>query len=212
MLNAFKGLGLVAQLVITAVLMGGIIAGGFYLFPDIQAQNQEIQKRQQKLTGLEAEIQKGRNLEQRLPELEREIANKEAQLNELKTIIPPLRSDSDLIQKFEQLAKRSRLDIVKIQPQNLRRKEFYDEYPLVLDLRGTYHDLGKFFARMAGLPRIFNVSGVKVRQQLRPTSSISANFTAVTFIYREDAGPAPGAKAKAKKPPPKKKTEDSGLE
>ena len=80
----------------------------------------------------------------------------------------------------------------KITPGRIQKKEFYDEYPITLDVEANYHDLGLFFDRLAQLPRIFNVNAVAMKQNLTASTTISANFRAVTFIYREDAPPAPG--------------------
>ena len=110
----------------------------------------------------------------------------EAQLEQLKTIMPPTRGDAEMVRKFQELAGRSRLDINKISPGRPAKKEFFDEYPITLDVRANYHDLGLFFDRLAQLPRIFNVTAVSMKQNLTSSSSIRVNFRAVTFIYREN--------------------------
>jgi type IV pilus assembly protein PilO len=206
MLAAFKKLNFAAQVVLSVVLAAAIGFIGYQFWPNIAEQKVRIGKQQQKLQALQAEIVKGQNLEKKLPELEREIAQLEAQLEELKAIIPPVRDDSKLLSQFESIAKRSRLDINKMAPQRTRRKEFYDEYPISVDVVGNYHDLAKFFDRMANLPRIFNVQGVKMRAtKVQADSSVAANFTAVTFIYREDSDqPQPPAATKGKKKGKKK--------
>jgi Tfp pilus assembly protein PilO len=92
------------------------------------------------------------------------------------------------------------LGIVQITPNRPRKKDFYDEYPLAIDVQANYHDLGKFFDRMANLPRIFNVGNLSIKQARATGSaySVEASFTAVTFIYREEppAAPAPPAPKK----------------
>jgi Tfp pilus assembly protein PilO len=199
----FKALGLPVQATITVVLMVVIFLVGYYKFPGVQAKNEQIKSEQAKLDELTAEIQKGVNLEKKLPELEREIANLEGQLEQLKTIMPPARIDSEIVAKLESLAKRSRLAIKQLSPQRPRKKDFYDEYPISIDVSANYHDLAKFFDRMAHLPRIFNVSGVSLRAYRGQSTttvpySMDASFTAVTFIYREEPPPPPPAP----KPPP----------
>ena len=203
-MEKFKTLQLPVQLVITVVVMLVILGVGYKYFPAIAAKNEEIKTQRAKLDELNAEIAKGINLEKKLPELEREIANLEAQLEELKTIMPPARVDSEIVSKLESVAKRSRLAIRSLVPQRPRRKDFYDEYPIAIDVSANYHDLAKFFDRVAHLPRIFNISGVTLRQYKLVSApgatapfSIDASFTAVTFIYREDepaAAAAPGKK------------------
>jgi Tfp pilus assembly protein PilO len=186
-MDALKNLGFKGQMGVMLVLMAVIGFGGYKFWPNIEQQKQTITRKQKKLDELNAEITKGLNLEKKLPELEREIANLEAQLEQLKAIMPPDQIDSEIVRKFEELAGRSRLSINKISPGRRQKKEFYDEYPISLDVEANYHDLGLFFARLAQLPRIFNVNAVSMKQRLSASTSISANFRAVTFIYREDA-------------------------
>jgi type IV pilus assembly protein PilO len=196
-MNAFKALPFWAQVLVTVLLMGGLGFGGYsFLISDKIA---EVKKKEKKLNELNIEVQKGLNLEKKLPELQREIASLEEQLNQLKTILPPVRRDSELVQKIEQLAKRSRLTILSIVPQRLRQKEFYDEYPIQISVLANYHDLAKFFDRMSGLQRIFNVGGVKMTQRIQRSTTIAANFTAVTFIYVEGRQAPAAAKGKPKK-------------
>ena len=92
-------------------------------------------------------------------------------------------------------------------------KDFYREYPLNMDVRGNYHDLARFFDKMRTRPRIFNVSGLKMRaaksRSKRPDGqdhSITANFTALTFIYNEESDkPKPVVASLTKKKKKKKK-------
>lgn len=200
-MEKFKSLQLPVQLVITVIVMLVILGVGFKYFPNIAQKNEEIKSQRTKLDGLNAEIAKGINLEKKLPELEREIANLEAQLEELKTIMPPARVDSEIVSKLESVAKRSRLAIRQLLPGRTRKKDFYDEYPIAIDVSANYHDLAKFFDRVAHLPRIFNISGVTLKQYrlggapgVTAPYSIDASFSAVTFIYREDEPPPPPPK------------------
>lgn len=203
-MNAFKNLPLVGQLIVTALLMGILGFVGFSVFPNLQEMQKTIKTKQKKYDELKQEVDKGKVLEKKLPELKREIAALQEQLNQLKAIIPPQRYDSEIVNKFESLAKRSRLIINAINPRKTLRKDFYDEYPLEVDVLANYHDLATFFDRMAQMPRIFNVKGVKLTQNLGRSTTILAKFTAVTFIYREDSENAPAADATKGKKPAKK--------
>jgi type IV pilus assembly protein PilO len=186
------------QLGVTLAIMVVILWAGWTQYPGIGKQRVTIKEQQAKLDDLNAEIQKGVNLEKKLPELEREISNLEQQLEQLKTIMPPARIDSEIVAKLESLAKRSRLLIKQLSPGRPHKKDFYDEYPISIELSANYHDLAKFFDRMAQLPRIFNVSGVTLHRSAANTAgaasqySIDASFQAMTFIYRETP-PAPAA-------------------
>jgi type IV pilus assembly protein PilO len=215
----FKALQLPVQLLITVIVMGVIFGVGYKYFPNIAQKNEEIKNQRSKLDDLNTEIQKGVNLEKKLPELEREIATLEAQLEELKTIMPPQREDSEIVSKLESVAKRSRLAIRSLIPQRPRTKDFYDEYPINIEVSANYHDLAKFFDRVANLHRIFNIAGVTLRQYkgggggsataVAPFS-IDASFTAVTFIYREEVPAPPPVKKPAGPKPPAGNDNDMG--
>lgn len=196
----FKQLQFPVQLGITIAFMLVILGVSYKYY--IAPKNEEIKSQRAKLDELNAEIAKGVNLEKKLPELEREIANLEGQLEELKSIMPPQRIDSEIVSKLESVAKRSRLAIRTLAPQRTRAKDFYDEYPISIDVSANYHDLAKFFDRVAHLPRIFNITGVTLRQYRTggPNApySLDASFTAVTFIYREKAPAAPAGAPPAK--------------
>jgi type IV pilus assembly protein PilO len=76
------------------------------------------------------------------------------------------------------------------------------EWPIALELDGTYHNLAIFFDRVGKFTRIVNISGVNVKGKTRPepNSTITATCVATTFVLLEK----PTAAAKGK--PAKKST------
>ena len=68
-------------------------------------------------------------------------------------------------------------------------------------LRGTYHNLARFFDRMSRFSRIFNVDNLQITQARGGgQQTIQASFTAKTFVYQEsEPAPAPAAAGRAKK-------------
>jgi len=74
--------------------------------------------------------------------------------------------------------------------------EYYQEWPISVDVEGTYHNLGLFFDRVGRLSRLVNVGGLRIRNQAtpRPSNTIQVSCTATTFVYVEaPAAGAPGA-------------------
>ena len=69
---------------------------------------------------------------------------------------------------------------------------------VALQLDGTYHNLAMFFDRVSKFSRIINVSNISIRAKDKPepSSTISVDCIATTFVLLETAKPAaPGAKA-----------------
>jgi type IV pilus assembly protein PilO len=90
------------------------------------------------------------------------------------------------------------------QPQGQTQSaEYYQEWPINVDVEGTYHNLGLFFDRVGRLSRLVNVGNLKVKAQTqqRPSNTIAVSCVATTFVYVEappPGTPAPGAPAPAR--------------
>ena len=193
----FKDMPVWGQLTLVVVIAGLLFFGGYKYWPGIEATKEKISKEKRKLEKLQEEIKKGKILERKLPELQAKIEKLEKDLNDLKQIIPEFKDDSELLKRFKNLADRSRLELPQLKPGRLTKREFYKEYPFELSIKGSYHDLAKFFDRLSKQSRIFNVNNVKINSISRRSGvgySISASFVATTFIY-EEAVPKEGSSA-----------------
>jgi type IV pilus assembly protein PilO len=84
-------------------------------------------------------------------------------------------------------------------------KEFYQEWPITVEVDGTYHNLGMFFDRVGRLSRLVNVGSLKVKANAKQTSSntIGASCVATTFVYVEQPPGGPPGKPGARPVPPK---------
>lgn len=186
-----------AQFAVMIALAAVIFFIGWKYLPGIQNQLQTITQLEEKLSKLQEEVRKGRILAAKEPELRREIAELQLRLEELKAIIPPIRDDAQLVDRLKSLADRSRLQIDQAKFNKLRDQEFYKEYPISMDVQGTYHDLAIFFDRLSRESRIFNVSGLSIDANKGGRFSIKSSFRATTFVFKEDDEIGQGA---AKKP------------
>jgi type IV pilus assembly protein PilO len=218
--NAFTKLPLLGQLgvgVVSAVVIW--FAFDYMLYGDLVAAEQAKTK---ELGDLQADI---RNLEvtaNKLQEFQREVQLREAKLETLKRILPADKETPELMKKVQYLAAQSNLVIRRFTPGQTVNKEFpiegapppkpgqqpgqgtpneyYQEWPINVDVDGSYHNLGLFFDRVSRLSRLVNVGSVRIRNQgsPRPSNTISVSCVATTFVYVEPS-PAPAAAAGAAK-------------
>jgi type IV pilus assembly protein PilO len=174
-------------------LIVGLVLGGalytavhFYVFEDIRA---DISRRQDSIAKLEREIEKGRAAQRDLPKLEEEIRNDEVELDRLKQILPTRRETDRLIKKVRQLTEAGHFTLVRFTPQPFVEQDFYYEWPIAVNLQGTYHELGLLFDRLSRFSRIINVTELTILPSRVKGSdtSISATFTARTFIYKDES-------------------------
>ena len=150
--------------------------------------NEEIRVKRTELAGLQQEIQKGRAAERKLAQFREEIKRLELDLAKLLQILPSKRNTEDLIKRIETLTRQGDFTLKKFTPGEFASKDFYSEWPIDIQLEGTYHNLALFFDRMSRFSRIINVEEMRMSamNDALGGKSIAASFTAKTFIYTAD--------------------------
>jgi type IV pilus assembly protein PilO len=178
--------------------------GAFWHFYETPAAEANARVRQD-LQVVRAEVAKAAAIERRLPEFRAEVSELEARLDSLKPVLPEQKDVSDLLRRLQTLATQSNLEIRAFRPLAITQREVHAEWPIALELDGTYHDLGMFFDKVAKVPRIINVSDITIRgrQERGRTgpsgaATVSATCLATTFVLSE--APAAAARPAGKTP------------
>jgi type IV pilus assembly protein PilO len=158
-----------------------------------------IDQRQGELTSIRAEIQRGQANARRLPEIRKEIALLELQLQQLRERLPEERDVADLLRRVQGMATESNLTIRGFTPRAVAKKQMHMEWPIGLQLEGSYHDVGDFLERVSKFPRIINVGNIRIRsREGQPGSAtVAAECTATTFVLVETVAAAAPAAAGA---------------
>jgi type IV pilus assembly protein PilO len=168
----------------------------FYQFYAVPARA-EIAVRDERLSILRADINRGLATTRKLPEFRREVGDLEARLADLRTVLPEQKDVADLLRRIQSLATQSNLTIRSFKPEPMATRQLHAEWPIALEIDGTYHNLGYFFDRIGTFSRLINVSKVEIQAKERqePGSSISVRFVATTFVLLDAARPtsAPAA-------------------
>ena len=154
-------------------------------------QKADITDLEQKIYKLEREIEKGRQAKADLPRLEDDIREHELELDRLTRILPTRRETPALIKRLKQISELGYFKLIRFQPAAFVDKDYYFEWPIDVELDGTYHELGLFFDRLSRFSRIINVDELRVspvRSSTETSYTIHANFTQKTFIYKETKG------------------------
>jgi type IV pilus assembly protein PilO len=156
-----------------------------------------IDTRRGELSKLRTDIDRGLATARRLPEFRREVADLQGQLDLLRTVLPEQQDVGDLLDRVNAMATQSNLTIRGFTPQAPTKKALHAEYPIGLQLEGTYHDVGAFLERISKFPRIVNVANlrIKAREMQTARATVTADCTATTFVLLE-AKPATAAAPK----------------
>jgi Tfp pilus assembly protein PilO len=151
----------------------------------IQAMQETRERQVRDIEKLQGEIARAEAAQARLPQFRREVALLEVELQKLLVILPPRRDVPTLLRRFRTLAEQGDFALNTFAPSSEVEKDFYNEWPIRVELQGTYHNLAEFFDRMSRFSRIFNVDSLRIRQRPQAQHSITANFVAKTFVYKE---------------------------
>jgi len=192
-----KNLPWYGYIILAVVILG---AAFFFYFKPQRAELNRIKAERQ---NVEKEVQALQEKKQQLDKIEAELATLTQTLKELEVIIP-LRKETDVIlRRVQQMAFDSRLDLIRFTPRGEINREFYSEWPIPMEIRGSYHNLALFFDRLSKFARIFNVDIFTIKALGTQTDelTISSTFTAKTYIFLEEGPEAPPVA----KPQPKRR-------
>jgi type IV pilus assembly protein PilO len=177
--------------------VGGI--GAFIWYYEMPARA-EMAGRQSQLATLRADVAKGQATARQLPQFQAEVDDLENRLASLRAVLPDEKDAADLLRRMQTVATQSNLTIMSFKPAPTVTKQLHAEWPIALELEGTYHNLALFFDRVGKFTRIVNISGVDVQARPKPdaNTSIRALCVATTFVLLDKPAPAkPEARPRA---------------
>jgi type IV pilus assembly protein PilO len=181
--------------------------GIFYYYYEMPVRA-DMASRETQLTALRGDINKGLNTAKKLPEFRAQVADLEGRLANLKQILPEEKDAADLLNRMQTVAAQSSMTIKGFKPNPTVTKQLHVEWPITLELEGTYHNLAIFFDRVGKFTRIVNISGldVKGREKSEANNTITATCVATTFVLldKPNAAAKPGAGRGAAPAPPAK--------
>ncbi len=178
------------------VALAVVGCGLFYYYYEEPVRSDMASRRTQ-LEALRADITKGLTTAKKLPEFKQQVGDLESRLANLKAILPEEKDAADLLNRMQTVAAQSSMTIKGFKPSPTVTKTLHAEWPITLELEGTYHNLAIFFDRVGKFTRIVNISGLDVKGRDRPegNNTISATCIATTFVLLDKPVPAkPGAR------------------
>jgi type IV pilus assembly protein PilO len=190
------------------VALAGVGVGVFVYYYEIPARA-DMASRETQLTALRGDINKGLNTAKKLPEFQAQVGDLEGRLANLKQILPEEKDAADLLNRMQTVAAQSNMTIKGFKPNPTVTKQLHAEWPITLELEGSYHNLALFFDRVGKFTRIVNISGLDVKgKDNQPRGSnvtISATCVATTFVLLDKPQAAkPGGRGAAPPAPPAK--------
>lgn len=183
--------GLLIGLVLAAAMLG---ATHYYFVTPIEDQ---IRDAESQIAELDKKIEQGRAAERKLPQFREEVKRLQLELDKLRRILPSTRNTEELIKKIKALVDTGDFSLRRLTFPHLaegKGGDPYVEWPISVALDGRYHNLAILFNRLSNFSRIINVENINVTAlPTQADKTITADFTAKTFVYIEpkESEPAP---------------------
>ena len=192
MAKSFRDLAPRTQLIVIGLVCALAIGAAWQVL--LGPEQAELASRRAKLSTIEGDLARAQGVAARLPAAQREVKALEASLRETQSVIPEEKDPQDVLRNLHELASESLLDISSFKPKGAVTKTQYTEWPIELGFEGSYHDLGRFFDRIAAMPRLMSVSDLQIKTKTRPSArgSVSATCVATTFVFQKDLAAIPG--------------------
>jgi len=171
----------------------------FFLISPVQERIAELAQKKAKVT---ADVTKARAQVAEIERFRRELVELEKRLVLLQDRLPSEKETPTLYRALSSAAEQAGLGVSLFQPREARAKDVVNEIPIILAAEGSYHQLAKFFERVAGLPRVVTVNDFKMSSLGKSRNSMKADMTLATYMYRSSLAPAPARQAAPVAPKP----------
>jgi Tfp pilus assembly protein PilO len=189
----FENLPRSAQIAVFTALIG-CLAFAFYTYylKDLVKQRDVIET---EIAGLERSVAQGTAIENQLKQFKQELAQLEDRLAVLQSILPSEKETPAVLRSVQKMAASSNLKINKFVPKPIIPRAFYSDWPIQVEVEGSYDGLGLFFEKVSQATRIIDVVDISITGLDRPptdaNTTLTASCTATTFVFRDDQVPTP---------------------
>lgn len=140
----------------------GVLLAGLITYSMTMPRIEETRTTSETLHTRQQELNKIRNNENKLPILQANVEKLESELDSLEKFFPDKVDLPKLISRITKVARNEDVYATTFSPQAPAVQEYYIENSYNITVLGSYHNLGKFFARIANFDLIVNVNDMKL--------------------------------------------------
>ncbi|HTF33961.1 MAG TPA: type 4a pilus biogenesis protein PilO [Myxococcota bacterium] len=174
----------------------------------------ELESLRSQQLELQRKLNEVRSVTQNLGAFEEELGRLDRELTIALRQLPNSKELPVLLTDISTLGKNAGLEFKSFKPKPEIPREFYAEVPIEIEFHGHFHEIAGFFDQISRLPRIVNVSELKMKVDRESTSEtllfVQGNATTFRFLdmgaapnpeKAAPAGPAPTGAAPAVRKP-----------
>ena len=185
-----ENLSKVQRILITAVFF--ILIVGIFIYFFYWPKFEKIASLKTNLAKLEQKLSTAKRNAADLKKFQAKMQEDEAQFNIAMKKLPEKEEIPSLLTAISDSGQSVGLDFLLFEPKAEKKKEFYAELPVVMNLRGDYHNLAIFFDQVARLNRIVNIENIQIslgKGKGANANELTTKCTAVTYKFIDEPPP-----------------------
>lgn len=136
------------------------------------------------IVTLQSEIDEKTRIVNNIPRLQREFDQLNIELAQALTELPNSKEIPSLLTSITTIGKNAGLDFLVFKPKGEVQKDFYAEVPVDITVSGSYFSVANFFAAVADLPRIVNISNVAFSDIKNINNRMMMKVTCLATTFR----------------------------
>ena len=171
------------QKILILVVVSIIEAAALVWFLYIPKHN-ELEALKTKLAQLQGEIAEKTRIANNLPKLKIEYEKLNQELAQALTELPNSKEIPTLLTSITTTGKSSGLDFLTFRPKPEVPKDFYADVPIDIVVSGSYFSVANFFAAVANLPRIVNITNVAFSDIKSVNNRMMTKVTCLATTFR----------------------------
>jgi len=178
------------QLLIVAGVCGGLLALVWYQY--LSPMQVTIEGKQGELAAVKEQVAKSQQQARTFAKFKADSAALQDRLDKLKSVLPLEKETDQILRQVQSSASTSALRILRVVSRSTIDHDVYTEWPIEMEIVGNFHNLGRYLDKIRLLPRIVNISNMKIQSRASDgpggsNATVGATYTATTFVYKEEA-------------------------
>jgi type IV pilus assembly protein PilO len=172
------------QKVALLILILAALGAGLF-FGVHQPKLKQLKELQKKHDGLRKEVSEAKKIADNLPKFRSQYAQLQVDLEKALTELPNQKEIPTLLTTITTAGKSTGLDFLLFKPRAELPKDFYAEVPVDITVFGSFYNVANFFAEVAKLQRIVNITNVTFTdiKSIGGRTTVKVNCLATTFRF-----------------------------
>lgn len=177
------------RVIVTIFALVIILPTVAFYFLHYTAKTKEIKGLESRAAKLRKEIAGAKARAAKLDEHLAEMEETKRLFAEASVLLPQKKEIPSLLTNISALGTNSGLNMRTFKPGGERRKEFYAEIPVSLNVSGPYHNVGTFLYEVSKLDRIVSATNLSLGgpKMQRGEMLLGANISLITYRFLEES-------------------------